>query len=113
MLSSRRYIIYPAGRHEGFLDTFTIHGPGWPEAYPVGEPDQASRMIKEVARLFGADLVGICERDDRWVYSHKYDRQGGGHREIDVPDSATHVIMVATAMDFDLTRTVPSANRLR
>lgn len=38
---------------------------------------ELSEKIKEVAKFFGVDLVGICELDQRWVYKdseipHKY-----------------------------------------
>ena len=47
---------------------------GWDEPMnstklPVSDPAQMSERIKKVARLYGADLVGICELDQRWVYS--------------------------------------------
>ena len=97
------------GRHEGFNDTFTLHGPGWPEKWDMGDPKETSTDIKKVARLFGADDVGICEYDARWVYSQKFNRLDQTSRPPDVDDSLTHVIVTITAMDLDLTATVPSA----
>jgi len=38
-----------------------------------GDSSQASNIIGKVARLYGADQVGFCELDRRWVYSHYYD----------------------------------------
>jgi epoxyqueuosine reductase len=97
------------GRNEGFNDTFTMHGPGWPEKWPLGDPTKSAHDIKQVAKLFGADLVGICEYDDRWVYAQKYNRMEQASRPVDVDDRMTHVIVTITAMDHDLTDTVPSA----
>lgn len=97
------------GRNEGFTDTFTLHGPGWPEKWPVGAPDAAAADIKKVAKLFGADLVGICEYDERWMYSAKFSRADMSERDLGLPAGLTHVIVVVTAMDKELTATVPSA----
>jgi len=35
--------------------------------------DSLTKKIKKAAIWFGADMVGICELDRRWVYSHTYD----------------------------------------
>ena len=97
------------GRHEGFNDTFTLHGPGWHEPWPVGGPAAAAADIKKVARLFGADDVGICEYDSRWVYATKFNRLDMTEKPPDVSDEMSHVIVTLTEMDLGLTATVPSA----
>jgi len=56
-----------------------------PEQYPVLDPAQMSERIKYVARFYGADLVGICEIDPRWVYSHYFDRATGAYGELEIP----------------------------
>ena len=97
------------GRHEGFNDTFTLHGPGWPEKWALEDATRTTTEIKKVARLFGADLVGVCEYDERWVYSMKFNRIDQSEKPVDVDERLTHVIVVVTAMDLELTATVPSA----
>lgn len=97
------------GRHEGFNDTFTLQGPGWPEKVAVDDPGRAATDIKKVGRLFGADLIGVCEYDERWVYASKFSRLDQAEHPVDVDGRMTHVIVIATAMDRDLTATVPSA----
>jgi MoaD family protein len=52
------------------------NGPINPEKL-VKNPADMSDIIKKVAKLLGADLVGICELDKRWIYknnqiSHRY-----------------------------------------
>ena len=32
-------------------------------------PEYNTRMIKRAAKFFGADMVGICKLDKRWIYS--------------------------------------------
>ena len=47
------------------------------EPAPTGRPDtspqEASRIVRKAATLFGADQVGFAELDRRWVYSHYFD----------------------------------------
>jgi len=38
-------------------------------------PTEASRLIRKIGRHFGADLVGFCLLDRRWVYSHWFDEK--------------------------------------
>lgn len=97
------------GRHEGFNDTFTLHGPGWPEKPAPNDPAASSADIKHVAKLFGADLVGICEYDERWIYERKFNRMDQSARPVDVSAELNNVIVIGTAMDLELTATVPSA----
>lgn len=97
------------GRYEGILDTFSLHGPGWPEKWPLESPEASADEIKKVSKIFGADIVGICEYDERWIYSKKFKRLDLSSPEPDVDSSMTHVIVIGTSMDYDLGTTVPSA----
>lgn len=63
---------------------------GWddpvnPEKYPVMDPVEMSQRVKQVAKFYGADLVGICELDQRWVYSHYFDRETGAYGPLEIP----------------------------
>ena len=46
-----------------------------------GSPEQATQMVKRVARYFGADLVGIAPLDHRWIFSHAF-WSDGAYKEI-------------------------------
>lgn len=96
-------------RREGFLDTYTIHRPGSPTRRSGLLPAEMSAEIKRVAQFLGADLVGICDYDERWVYTHNYSRMTGQEKLIDLPAGLTSVIVIANEMDYDLLKTVPSA----
>lgn len=96
-------------RREGFLDPFTVHREGPEDRVPVDSPDDMSREIKHVARLFGADLVGITEYDERWVYTHSYSRLGETEKPQELPGDLPNVIVIAQQMDRGLIETVPSA----
>jgi len=96
-------------RREGFLDYLTAHRGGASERRPVEDPDEMAREIKKVAKLFGADLVGITYYDERWVYSQRYSRATEDEAPMDLPNDLTSVVVVCHEMDHDLLRTVPSA----
>ena len=96
-------------RREGFLDPFTVHRPGPDQKVPVESPEAMSREIKHVAKVFGADLVGITGYDERWVYSHTYSRLGETEKEQELPTDLPNVIVIAQEMDRELIETVPSA----
>ena len=42
------------------------------EQMDLGTPAQAATEIKRVGKSFGADLIGIAEYDERWMYVHKF-----------------------------------------
>ncbi|MFQ6080436.1 MAG: reductive dehalogenase [Candidatus Bathyarchaeia archaeon] len=62
--------------------------------YRVKDPAKMSRQIKRVAKFFGASLVGICELDRRWVYSHT--RSGNPVR---IPEGFKYAVVMAVEMD--------------
>ena len=97
------------GRKEGFFDHFTCHEAGWPEPYVFDDPVEATADIEKVARLCGADLLGVCAYDERWMYSGIFDERALASKPLDIPDDLPHVIVVGESMDVGLTNTVPSA----
>ena len=96
-------------RREGFLDFLTAHRKGASEKCLVDSPKEMASEIKKIAKLFGAELVGITYFDERWVYNHKYSRQNEDEQEMDLPEGLTSSIVVCHEMDHDLLETVPSA----
>ena len=66
------------------------------------DPEEMTAEVKRTARLFGADLVGICEVNDQWIYSH--DRSGD---PVEIPSECTHAIVMAIAMDKEGVATSP------
>ncbi|MBI2829955.1 MAG: 4Fe-4S dicluster domain-containing protein [Chloroflexi bacterium] len=63
------------------------------------DPRLASENIKQVARHLGADLVGICEINPDWVWSH---RPGDNGFAIPVELKYRYAIVVAVAKEFNL-----------
>jgi len=98
-----------SGRKEGFFDHFTLHEEGWPEPFPFDNEQQSTDELRKVAKLFGADLMGVCAYDERWMYSALFDETTGSSKPPDLPADLPNVIVVGEAMDESLTKTVPSA----
>jgi len=96
-------------RKEGFLDTFTAHEEGWPEPYPFESLEDATENLRRAADVMGIGLLGICEYDERWVYSSRYSEQTQQSRPVDIPDDLPNIIVIGEPMDFGLIETVPSA----
>ena len=96
-------------RREGFLDAFTLQRDGPQEKIPVESPKAMSAEIKRVAKVFGADLVGVTVLDERWLYTHSYSASTQSEKPNVLPHGLTNVIMIAQEMDHELIQTVPSA----
>ncbi|MGQ9720811.1 MAG: reductive dehalogenase [Candidatus Jordarchaeum sp.] len=86
-------------------------------------PDKMSTMVKKAAKTYGADLVGICELDHKWVYSHHWVRPDNAHKKIVfknvpepdetseefiIPSDVNHAVVMAIEMDIDLLHISPS-----
>jgi ferredoxin len=72
---------------------------------PVSDPVEMSATIKKAARLYGADLVGICELDKRWVYSRYFDTETGGYGELEVPYK--YAIVMGIEMNLEMIEQSP------
>ena len=96
-------------RMEGFLDPFTALRDGSEERELFESPAVASLEMKQVARLMGANLVGVADADERWLYSERVSIKDGGPKANDMEPSLDKVIVVGQAMDRSLNMTAPSA----
>ncbi len=96
-------------RRDGFLDPLSMLRDGPDEQVDCGSPDEAAQTIKKVAMTFGADLVGITERDERWTYTERFSATTGEAKPNPLDDTLKHVIVIGQSMDHDLIRTAPSA----
>lgn len=87
-----------------------------------GTPEAATAMVKQAARFFGADLVGIAPLDRRWIYSHAF-WADGTHKAITfepvdepletgerlvIPEKMRWVIVMGTRMDPGIIQYTPS-----
>lgn len=69
--------------------------------FDTESPEYNSRMIKKAAKLFGADMIGICRLDRRWLYTKGFDLVKQYEYEIHIPDEYVYVITIAVAMDYE------------
>ena len=97
------------GKREGFQAAIEDDTPVAPVRADLGTPEAESASLKRIARLFGADLVGITQIDMRWHYTDRPDTRSMTPVPNDLPDGLSHVIVMGHAMDFDLVETYPSA----
>ncbi|MHC4983688.1 MAG: 4Fe-4S dicluster domain-containing protein [Planctomycetota bacterium] len=63
-----------------------------------GSPDRNSRIVKDAAKRFGADLAGICRVDRNWLYA----------RGEQLPQDLPHAVVMAVAMDVEGIRRSPA-----
>jgi epoxyqueuosine reductase len=73
--------------------------------FPVPSREWMTDRIKKVARFYGADLVGICEIDRRWVYSHYFERATNKHEKLEIPYK--YAIVIGLEMDWTLLNQSP------
>lgn len=96
-------------RREGFSDAFTLQRAPAKEKILFESPQAGADEMKNVAKRFGADLVGITYYDERWMYTQKFSDMSLTERPNDIPQELHYVIVTAQQMDYDWIRTVPSA----
>jgi len=78
----------------------------------VENPAIMTSNLKRAARFFGASLVGICELDRRWLYSHHYYPPLSGFEQpvqkVEIPDDYKHAIVLAYAANYEDYRYAPT-----
>jgi len=79
----------------------------------VSDPQTITRDIKKVATFFGADLVGICKLDRRWVYSHTWPglmaHETGNAEPVveesipqEIPEECQYAVVMCFEQDYNL-----------
>ena len=66
----------------------------------TGDIAKLTGMVKKAARWFGADLVGICRLDRRWIY----ESSEASPMVRDIPDEFQYAIVLGFEMDYNLIR---------
>ena len=92
-----------------FFDTFTAHEGGWPEPHIFDSDKDATKNLRRAAKTMGAGMLGVCEYDERWIYSARFSEKTKESKPVDIPKDLPRVIVVGEPMDLGLTATVPSA----
>jgi epoxyqueuosine reductase QueG len=97
------------GRREGFQAPISCDTPVARDKLNVEDPALMAQEIKKIAAFFGADLCGITDFDDRWLYENRIDVRDFSDAPHDLPEGLTTVIVLGHEMDEDLVATYPSA----
>ena len=96
-------------RRDGFLDPLSTLRAASEDREELGGLDDAAAEMKKVATTLGADLVGITDLDERWLYAERYSRLSEGAKPNDLGEGLLHTIVIGQAMDPGLIATAPSA----
>lgn len=97
------------GIREGFQAPIQADTPVAQDAMKVEDPGQMATEIKRIAEFFGADLCGITDLDERWIYAARVDTRDMSDAPHDLPEGLTSVIVLGHEMDEELVATYPSA----
>lgn len=97
------------GRREGFQAPISNDTPVAPMQAEVDDPARMSAEVKRIAAFFGADLCGVTDLDDRWLYTSRVDTRDLTEAPLDLPEGLTSVIVLGHEMDKELVATYPSA----
>jgi len=97
------------GRREGFQAPIQPDTPVASDAVLIDDPAAMAAEIKRVARFFGADLCGITDYDERWIYASQVDTRDFSEAPVELPPGMTSVIVMGHQMDLPLVQTYPSA----
>ncbi len=88
-----------SGHLQGAAGLYSWDDPVSSERYPVTDPAEMSQRVKDMARLFGADLAGITRVNPLWIYSHYYDRETMAYGKLELPHK--YAIVMALEMDAE------------
>jgi reductive dehalogenase len=77
----------------------------------TANPDSITRDIKNTAAFFGADMVGICALDSRWIYSHTCEKEIASaesytHKPQDIPEAYEHAIVMGFEANYQMLKYV-------
>lgn len=97
------------GKREGFQAAIANDTPVAPMQQQVDDPAQMAAEIKRIAKFFGADICGITDMDERWLYTTRVDTRDMSEAPNDLPEGMKSVIVMGHQMEQDLVATYPSA----
>ncbi len=97
------------GMREGFQAPIQPDTPVALDQLPVDDPGKMSDEVKRIAGFFGADLCGITDFDERWLYAARVDVRDMSEVPHDLPEGLNSVIVLGHEMDKELVATYPSA----
>jgi epoxyqueuosine reductase len=78
------------------------------EKLEITDTAKLTRDVKNTAIYYGADIVGICKLDRRWVYSHSFSLGDGAYNQQEIPDEFQYAIVMGFAEDYEILRYFPT-----
>ena len=96
-------------RHDGFLDDLAAYALAAADKVPVEDETEAAAELKQVARLFGANLIGITSTDLRWHYTKRFSAKTLSEKDNVDCESLPTCIVVGIEMPGKVIQTMPSA----
>jgi len=75
----------------------------------AGDPATLTRAVKKAARLLGADLVGVCRLDRRWLYSEVWLRDTGERIPLELDEAYASAVVLGFSMDYAMVTASPTA----
>ena len=97
------------GRREGFQAPIASDTPVASERLDVTDPSAMATEVKRIAKFFGANLCGVTNYDERWLYKSRVDTRDMSDATNNLPHGLTSVIVMGHQMEEDLVATYPSA----
>ena len=97
------------GEREGFQAAIKNDTPVAPMQQDVDDPAKMTAEIKRIAQFFGADLCGVTDMDERWLYQSRVDTRDMSATPNEMPEGMTSVIVMGHQMEEALVATYPSA----
>ncbi|MFC1978529.1 reductive dehalogenase [Chloroflexota bacterium] len=76
----------------------------------ISDSEKMTSYVKKAATYFGADTVGVCRLDNRWIYSHTYDMKEGadGHKPQQIPEEYQYAVVLGFGGGYNLRRYFPT-----
>ena len=97
------------GKREGFQSSILCDTPVAKDKVNVDDPAKMSAEVKRISKFFGANLCGVTDFDERWLYTSRVDTRDMTDAPHDLPGGLNSVIVLGHEMDKELVATDPSA----
>jgi epoxyqueuosine reductase len=75
----------------------------------VSDLEWITKWVKVAGRHFGASLIGICEINRNWIYSHVYNIMNKKTTPVEIPPEYKYAIVMAIELDYGLMKESPKA----
>lgn len=83
-----------------------------PKKIAVTDPERMARNIKEIARFFGADVVGITHLDQAYVYSHRARGNTAAGENAGDPIDLRHRFAICLGFESDYEKFLTNNSRI-